>query len=352
MIRSDRASGHSLRTRRAASCHHIPGPRSTGVEPRDPALGLAAVGRPRCVLRERGGGDGTKARGARSVGRRTGRSHLPPRPAARRAGRTDGSRLPHGADDRRLALDAPGGRNPRRERRPRATHCHSCAGSRISPSSTVAPASTPDWAPAGREASSRRWGCRCRRTASAWSGWPRPRASPAPSSTTAGRRGGSPHPHRRRPARARTRRSASDPPRRWVEDILDLAGRYADHIDLAPPPREARTSSSGRSSRPPKSWSRRRTRPRSGSRDLTASILLSALVVCDADSVEQEEAALCARVGLSPAPSSDCPYVLIGPPERLAERVRELRERIGLDWLIVPLSAVDRFASGVMPLLA
>ena len=135
-------------------------------------------------------------------------------------------------------------------------------------------------------------------------------------------------------------------------DILDLAGRYADHIDLAPPPRRGANQFQRPLLTTTEELVASAHAARSGSRDLTASILLSALVVCDADSVEQEEAALCARVGLSPRPLSDCPYVLIGPPERLAERVRELRERIGLDWLIVPLSAVDRFASGVMPLLA
>ena len=68
--------------------------------------------------------------------------------------------------------------------------------------------------------------------------------------------------------------------------------------------------------------------------------------------VEDQETALCARVGLPPRSLADCPYSLIGSPERLAERVCELEERVGLDWLIVPLAAIDRFAADVVPLLA
>jgi hypothetical protein len=67
--------------------------------------------------------------------------------------------------------------------------------------------------------------------------------------------------------------------------------------------------------------------------------------------VPAEEKALCARVGLEPRSLAECPYVLLGEPERIADRVRELRERIGLDWLIVPEPAVDRFAAEVVPLL-
>jgi alkanesulfonate monooxygenase SsuD/methylene tetrahydromethanopterin reductase-like flavin-dependent oxidoreductase (luciferase family) len=48
---------------------------------------------------------------------------------------------------------------------------------------------------------------------------------------------------------------------------------------------------------------------------------------------------------------AESPYVLVGEPERLAEQVRERQARIGLDWLIVPDSAIDRFAAEVMPLL-
>ena len=38
------------------------------------------------------------------------------------------------------------------------------------------------------------------------------------------------------------------------------------------------------------------------------------------------------------------PYVLLGEPARIAEQVRERQERIGLDWLIVPNSQIERFS--------
>jgi hypothetical protein len=67
--------------------------------------------------------------------------------------------------------------------------------------------------------------------------------------------------------------------------------------------------------------------------------------------VRAEEEAICARVGLPWRPLGDCPYALVGAPEQIAEQVRERQERIGLDWLIVPESAIERFSADVMPLV-
>jgi len=50
-------------------------------------------------------------------------------------------------------------------------------------------------------------------------------------------------------------------------------------------------------------------------------------------------------------PLDACPYVLIGEPARIAEQIREGRERIGLDWMIVGDGVIERFSSDVMPLL-
>ncbi len=149
--------------------------------------------------------------------------------------------------------------------------------------------------------------------------------------------------------------AAPEPPRLLLgggsKAILELAGRYADHIDLGPPPRPGANQFQRPLLTSTDELAASALTARAGARALTASLLLSGLVVCDAGSVDDEEAALCARVGLTPRSLDDCPYVLIGPPERLAERVRDRRERLGLDWLIVPLGAIDRFASDVMPLL-
>jgi alkanesulfonate monooxygenase SsuD/methylene tetrahydromethanopterin reductase-like flavin-dependent oxidoreductase (luciferase family) len=150
--------------------------------------------------------------------------------------------------------------------------------------------------------------------------------------------------------------AAPEPPRLLLgggsKTILELAGRYADHIDLGPPPRPGANQFQRPLLTTTNELVASALTARAGVRELTASLLLSGLVVCDAGSVDEEEAALCARVGLAPRPLDDCPYVLIGPPDRLAERIRERAERLGLDWLIVPLGALDRFSSDVMPLLA
>jgi len=134
--------------------------------------------------------------------------------------------------------------------------------------------------------------------------------------------------------------------------LLELAGRYADHVDLAPPPHRRADSELQRPLLTTIDDLAESARlARSGDRALTTSILVVAATICDATSVPAEEKALCARVGLEPRSLAECPYVLLGEPERIADRVRELRERIGLDWLIVPEPAVDRFAAEVVPLL-
>ena len=135
--------------------------------------------------------------------------------------------------------------------------------------------------------------------------------------------------------------------------LLELAGRYADHVDLAPPPHR---KGDNEFQRPlltsVDDLAESAGTARAAGRPLTASLLLTAAVVCARHDVRAQEEALCARVGLPWRSLDDSPYVLVGEPTRIADRVRERQERIGLDWLIVPESAIDLFASEVMPLLA
>ena len=135
--------------------------------------------------------------------------------------------------------------------------------------------------------------------------------------------------------------------------VLELAGRYADHVDLAPPPH---AKGDNQFQRPllttVDDLAESARLARAVGRPLTTSLLLNAAVVCHAGHVRAQEEALCDRVGLPWRSLDDCPYVLIGEPERIADRARELRERIGLDWLIVPEGQIDTFATDVMPLLA
>jgi len=147
-----------------------------------------------------------------------------------------------------------------------------------------------------------------------------------------------------------------DPPRLLLGGgspaLLEIAGRYADHVDLAPPPRHR---SANQLQRPLLTTiddlvETART-ARAAGRPLTTSVLLTAVVFCDARSVRAEEEAICARLGLPCRPLDDCPYVLVGEPARIAEQVRERQERIGLEWMIVPDSAIERFSSDVLTLL-
>ena len=131
--------------------------------------------------------------------------------------------------------------------------------------------------------------------------------------------------------------------------VLELAARHADHVDLAPP---AHRRGDNEFQRPLLTTiddlveSARVAR--SGGRPLTTSVLLSGVVFCDAASIRTEEEALCARVGLPWRALTDCPYVLVGEPDRIADQVRERQERIGLDWLVVADAAIERFSTDVL----
>jgi alkanesulfonate monooxygenase SsuD/methylene tetrahydromethanopterin reductase-like flavin-dependent oxidoreductase (luciferase family) len=134
--------------------------------------------------------------------------------------------------------------------------------------------------------------------------------------------------------------------------LLELAGRYADHVDLAPPSHRRDGNALQRpllTTVEDLVGSARAVR--SSGRPLTTSVLLSAVAFCAEDAIRAEEEAICARVGLPWRPLGDCPYVLLGEPARIAEQVRERQERIGLDWLIVPAAAIERFSAEVLPRL-
>jgi alkanesulfonate monooxygenase SsuD/methylene tetrahydromethanopterin reductase-like flavin-dependent oxidoreductase (luciferase family) len=134
--------------------------------------------------------------------------------------------------------------------------------------------------------------------------------------------------------------------------LLELAGRLADHVDLAPP---SHRKGENEFQRPLLTTiddlAESARAARAAGRPLTTSLLLAAVVVCGEGEVRVEEEALCARVGLPWRSLDRCPYVLLGEPARIAEQINERRERIGLDWLIVPDSRIEHFSAVVMPLL-
>jgi alkanesulfonate monooxygenase SsuD/methylene tetrahydromethanopterin reductase-like flavin-dependent oxidoreductase (luciferase family) len=134
--------------------------------------------------------------------------------------------------------------------------------------------------------------------------------------------------------------------------VLELAAEYADHVDLAPP---AHRKGENEFQRPllttTDDLAESARVARAGGRPLSTSLLTVGATICDARSVRAEEEALCARVGLSWRPLDQCPYVLLGEPARIAEQLRERRERIRLDWIIVPESGLEQFSAEVMSLL-
>jgi alkanesulfonate monooxygenase SsuD/methylene tetrahydromethanopterin reductase-like flavin-dependent oxidoreductase (luciferase family) len=134
--------------------------------------------------------------------------------------------------------------------------------------------------------------------------------------------------------------------------ILDLAGRYADHLDLAPPAhRRAENEFQRKVLTTIDDLAESAHAVRAANRDVTFSVLATHVVFCSSSEVPQEEERICRAVGLGPRSLAENPFVLVGEPERIAALVEERRERIGLRWLVVPHDAVDRFMAEVAPLL-
>jgi alkanesulfonate monooxygenase SsuD/methylene tetrahydromethanopterin reductase-like flavin-dependent oxidoreductase (luciferase family) len=141
--------------------------------------------------------------------------------------------------------------------------------------------------------------------------------------------------------------------------LLELGGRYADHLDLAPPAHRKSSSEfqrklltttadleqAARSARTAASAAGR------SPADISFSVLMTNVVFCADSEIAAEEERICAALELPAGPLHDCPYVLVGEPARMAAAIRERQERIGLAWIVLPHDAVDRFCSDVTPLL-
>jgi alkanesulfonate monooxygenase SsuD/methylene tetrahydromethanopterin reductase-like flavin-dependent oxidoreductase (luciferase family) len=65
------------------------------------------------------------------------------------------------------------------------------------------------------------------------------------------------------------------------------------------------------------------------------SILVNAVRFCAATEVAEVEGELCSQAGIDRQSLSDCPYLFIGPPERIRDQLAERTERIGLRHLIL-----------------
>jgi alkanesulfonate monooxygenase SsuD/methylene tetrahydromethanopterin reductase-like flavin-dependent oxidoreductase (luciferase family) len=141
--------------------------------------------------------------------------------------------------------------------------------------------------------------------------------------------------------------------------LLELAGRYADHLDLAPPAHRkssnefqrkllTTTADLEQAARSARAAASAAGRSPDG---ISFSVLLTNVVFCADSEIAAEEERICTAVELPARPLHECPYVLVGEPRRIAEALRERQERIGLTWIVLPHDAVDRFCSEVAPLL-
>ena len=80
----------------------------------------------------------------------------------------------------------------------------------------------------------------------------------------------------------------------------------------------------------------------------TISVMLTHVVSCAAGDIEENERRLCEQYGLEPVPLDQCPFALVGPPERMVDLLEERAERLGLASVILPGSnEVEGFAISV-----
>jgi alkanesulfonate monooxygenase SsuD/methylene tetrahydromethanopterin reductase-like flavin-dependent oxidoreductase (luciferase family) len=148
--------------------------------------------------------------------------------------------------------------------------------------------------------------------------------------------------------------------------LMEIAGRYADALDLNGSPQ------AGKVSGPDLRSADKRRRLSTTVTDLeesvqivsnaslqagrpadavAKSIMLTEIVFCSEEEIPQQEEALWAAEGLPPRSLDDCAYAAIGPPQRMARLVQERRERLGLSRLFLGGSEVERFCREVLPLL-
>jgi len=147
--------------------------------------------------------------------------------------------------------------------------------------------------------------------------------------------------------------------------VLDVAGRYADHVDLNG---SSRRLPLGRVELLRRDVLRRLTttvddlvasaarvaesarvagRPAGA---VTFSVLASHVRFCDDAEVAAREEEMCRAAGAPGLALDDCPYVLAGSPERMAGLLTERARRIGISAIIVPDGEhVERLCAEVPP---
>lgn len=144
------------------------------------------------------------------------------------------------------------------------------------------------------------------------------------------------------------------------ERLIRLAGRYCDHIDLnAPSHRQSRIEPQRKLMTTTRDLEQSITTLRDEERaagrrpgSVTASVVVTDLAFCRDSDIEAETERICASVELSTQSLLDSPFALLGEPRRMADTIRMRQDRLGLDWIGIPFSDVERFYADVAPLLS
>ena len=155
----------------------------------------------------------------------------------------------------------------------------------------------------------------------------------------------------------------SPPPRLLLgggsDRLLEIAGRYADIVDLnassrrlklgGPQPvfRDTVRRFTTTTADLEDSVTRVRANAVAAGRDpasIEFSILVNVVRFCSAGEVEATNDELCERAGIDRQSLDDCPYLFVGPLERIREQLEERTERLGLRHLILAPADADVLA--------
>jgi alkanesulfonate monooxygenase SsuD/methylene tetrahydromethanopterin reductase-like flavin-dependent oxidoreductase (luciferase family) len=132
--------------------------------------------------------------------------------------------------------------------------------------------------------------------------------------------------------------------------LLEIAGRHADVVDLNGSSRRLKLGGAHPALKDPvrrltttvadldDSVQQVRHSAVAAGRDadlIEFSVLVSAIRFCSQAEIETVERELCAGAGMEPQSLADCPYVFVGPPERMVEQLAERAERLRLRHLIL-----------------
>jgi alkanesulfonate monooxygenase SsuD/methylene tetrahydromethanopterin reductase-like flavin-dependent oxidoreductase (luciferase family) len=147
--------------------------------------------------------------------------------------------------------------------------------------------------------------------------------------------------------------------------LLDIAGRYADVLDLNGSSRRGKVAGTDLLA----ADARRRLTTTSADLELslkrvrcaaegagrphdavTMSVLVGWLEFSTASQVATIAERICRESGLPPQSLEDCPYALLGEPAQMIDKLHERRERFGLDMVIIA-GSIDpqRFCEDVLP---